>query len=332
MRLTGWISALAGGRLAVDGGAAVVVGEARMSAPVIVCDGLTKRFPAVTAVSELSLTVAGGEIVGFLGPNGAGKTTTMRMLIGALRPTAGRCSVLGGSLARDVALRRRVGYLPGDLRVDPAMTGAQLFAWFGRLRGGVDAARVEGLVQRLGLDPSRPFGALSKGNRQKVGIVQALQHDPEVLILDEPSTGLDPLVQREFLALVRQAAERGAAVLFSSHVLPEVERIADRVAIVRAGKLVTESTVGDLLDRTRRHLELRFADPVPAHLFDRVPGVVAADVDGRIATLAVDGPVGPALRAATEAGTLLRVNPAGDDLEDLFVSLYQRSDQSMEVH
>jgi beta-exotoxin I transport system ATP-binding protein len=302
-----------------------------MGAAAIACDGLTKRFRGVTAVSELTLRVAAGQIVGFLGPNGAGKTTTMRMLTGALRPSAGTCTVLGGSLASEVGLRRRVGYLPGDLRVDPALTGRQLFAWFGRLRGGLDAARVDELVHRLGVDPSRPFGSLSKGNRQKVGIVQALQHDPDVLILDEPTTGLDPLVQREFLTLLREAAGRGAAVLFSSHVLPEVERIAERVVIIRAGRLVTESTVDDLLDRTRRHLELRFAGPVPAGLFDRVPGVVDADVDGRIATVAIDGPVGPALRAATDGGTVLRVNPAGDDLEDLFVSLYQRPDQPMEV-
>jgi ABC-2 type transport system ATP-binding protein len=302
-----------------------------VSTPAITCDHLTKRFRAVTAVSDLTLQVTAGEIVGFLGPNGAGKTTTMRMLMGALRPSAGQCAVLGDSLARDVALRRRVGYLPGDLRVDPAMTGTQLFAWFGRLRGGVDRVRVDDLVQRLGLDPSRPFGSLSKGNRQKVGIVQALQHDPDVLVLDEPTTGLDPLVQREFLTLVRHAATRGAAVLFCSHVLPEVERIADRVAIIRSGKLVAESTVDDLLDRARRRLELRFADPVPAGLFHQVPGVVDADLDGRAATVTVEGPVGPALRAATDAGTLLRVNPVGDDLEELFVSLYERPGQPMEV-
>jgi ABC-2 type transport system ATP-binding protein len=208
------------------------------------------------------------------------------------------------------------------------MTGGQLFAWYGRLRGGLNKARVDELVSRLGLDPSRAFGTLSKGNRQKVGIVQAFQHDPDVLILDEPTTGLDPLVQREFLMLVRQAARRGAAVLLSSHVLPEIERIADRVAIIRDGRLVTESTVDDLLDHARRRLELRFADSVPADLFAGVAGVVDAELDGRLATIVVDGRVGPALHAATTKATLLRVNPAGDDLEDLFVALYQHGDQT----
>ena len=292
----------------------------------IACHRLTKRFGKLTAVADLTLEVAPGQIVGFLGPNGAGKTTTIRMLMGFLRPTGGQASVLGAP-AGDIGVRSRIGYLPGDLRIDPTMTAAQLLSWYGRLRGRHDQRRVDELTQRLGLDPHRPFGTLSKGNRQKVGIVQAFCHDPDVLILDEPTTGLDPLVQREFLTLLAQAAARGAAVLFSSHVLPEVERAATRVAIIRAGRLVTVSTVDDLLDRARRRLELRFAAPVPAGVFDHVPGVVTADVHERTAVLAIDGPVGPALRAATDAGTLLRVNPAGDDLEDLFVSLYRHTDQ-----
>jgi ABC-2 type transport system ATP-binding protein len=291
------------------------------STAAVAAHGLTKRFGKLTAVADLDLEVAAGEILGFLGPNGAGKTTTIRMLMGFLRPTAGQAGVLGAR-AGDIGVRGRIGYLPGDLRVDPTMSGAQLFAWYGRLRGRHDRARVDELTQRLGLDPSRPFGTLSKGNRQKVGIVQALCHDPDVIVLDEPTTGLDPLVQREFLTLLAQAAQRGAAILFSSHVLPEVERAATRVAIIRAGRLVTVATVDDLLDQARRRLELRFAAPVPPAVFDGVPGVAQAQVHDRTAVLAIDGPVGPALRAATDAGTLLRVNPAGDDLEDLFVSLY----------
>ena len=289
--------------------------------------GLTKRFGRVNAVSDLTFEVAAGEVVGFLGPNGAGKTTTIRTLMGFLRPTAGLCTVLGGWPAREVGLRRRIGYLPGDLRIEPAMTGTQLFAWYGRLRGGLDRARVDELVQRLDLDPSRPFRALSKGNRQKVGIVQAFCHRPEVLVLDEPTSGLDPLVQREFLTLVGEAAAAGAAVLFSSHVLPEVERAAHRVAIIRQGRLVTLATVDDLLDRARHRLELWFADPVPAALFDRVPGVIEADLDGPTATIVVDGPVGPALRVATGAADLLRIRNVGDDLEDLFVSIYEPADE-----
>jgi ABC-2 type transport system ATP-binding protein len=292
--------------------------------PAIVTRGLTKRFGKVTAVSGLDLTVDGGQILGFLGPNGAGKTTTIRLLLGFLRPTGGTASVLGAR-AGDIGVRARIGYLPGDLRVDPAMSGAQLFAWYGRLRGRQDQQRVDELIERLGLEPHRRFGTLSKGNRQKVGIVQALCHSPEVIIMDEPTTGLDPLVQREFLALLREAADQGAAILFSTHVLPEVERAADSVAIIRAGQLVAISTVDELLDGSRRRLELRFAAPIPVGAFKAVPGVVQADMHDRSVVLTIDGPVGPALRTASEAGTLLRVSPGGDDLEDLFVSLYQNN-------
>jgi ABC-2 type transport system ATP-binding protein len=282
-----------------------------MSEPAITTSKLSKNFGTIRAVSELDLEVLPGEVVGFLGPNGAGKTTTIR--------------VLGSSPTRDVALRRRIGYLPGDLRVDPAMTGHELFNWFGQLRGGIDRRRVEELIERLDVDPGRPFGTLSKGNRQKVGLVQAFQHDPEVLILDEPTSGLDPLVQREFMRLVREAVGRGAAVLFSSHILPAVERIASRIAIIRRGKLVAVSTVDALLDRARRRLELRFSEPVSAEIFKGVPGVVEVEAEGDTVQIVIDGAVGPALRAATEKASLLRINNVGDDLEDLFVSLYDGS-------
>ena len=209
-------------------------------------DHLTKRFGRLTAVSDVNLRVSAGEIVGFLGPNGAGKTTTIRTLMGFLRPSLGACSVLGGELGSDTRLRRRVGYLPGDFRADLGMTGADLFRWFAELRGGLNRRRVDELVERLQLDPTRKFATLSKGNRQKVGVVQAFMHDPIVLILDEPTSGLDPLMQHEFLGLVRDAAQRGAAVLISSHMLPEVERIASRVAIIRAGQLVMASTIDEL--------------------------------------------------------------------------------------
>jgi ABC-2 type transport system ATP-binding protein len=294
----------------------------------IVAAGLGKRFGAVQAVRGLDLEVMHGEVVGFLGPNGAGKTTTIRMLLGFLSPSAGSCTVLGGTPGRNVSLRRHIGYLPGDLRIDPRMTGMDLFRWCGGLRGGTDERRVDELVDRLDLDPTRPFGTLSKGNRQKIGLIQALQHSPRVLILDEPMTGLDPLVQREFRLMIEEAVRDGAAVLLSSHVLPAVERVASRVAIIRNGSLVSISTVDELLDRTRRTLELRFAEPVAPGRFDGVDGVLAADYEGRTVQLSIDGPVGPALRAATDSGDLLRINNVGDDLEDLFLSLYDRGERA----
>lgn len=293
--------------------------------PLILAEKLSKHFGGVKAVSDLDLEVHGGEIVGFLGPNGAGKTTTIRLLMGFINPSAGRGSVLGGSLRDEPGLKRRVGYLPGDFRMDQAMTGQDLFRWFGRLRGGVDRKRIDELVERMHLDPRRPFAALSKGNRQKIGIVQAFMHEPEVLILDEPTTGLDPLIQRQFFDLVRDAAARGAAVLFSSHVLPEVERLASRVAIIRAGRPVTLSTVDQLLDRARHHIELRFSDLVPHDLFNGVPGVVSSEVDGKSVVVTLDGPVGAAMQVASARPGLLRVSPASDELEDLFVKLYDQS-------
>jgi ABC-2 type transport system ATP-binding protein len=180
------------------------------------------------------------------------------------------------------------------------------------------------LAERLDLDVSRPFGTLSKGNRQKVGLVQAFLHRPEVVVLDEPSTGLDPGSQRELLGLVRAAAAGGAAVLFSSHVLPEVERVADRVAVLRDGRLIAFSPVGDLLDHARHRLELSFTEPVSADVLQGVPGVVGVQADGRRLDVVVDGPVGPALAAATASGDLLRVAPIGDELEDLFFAEAER--------
>jgi ABC-2 type transport system ATP-binding protein len=285
--------------------------------PMIEIQHLSRRFGRLIAVDDLSLAVEAGETVGFLGPNGAGKTTTVRTLMGFLRPTAGSCRVLGVWPGEDVGVRRRIGYLPGDVRIEPGMRPSQLFAWFAGLRG-VSTKRGYELSERLGLDPSRPFGTLSKGNRQKVGLVQAFLHDPEVIVLDEPSSGLDPVVQRELLAIIREAAAAGAGVLFSSHVLPEVERIANRVAVLRTGRLVVLAPVRDLLDRARHRLELSFADPVPPDLLRDVPGLVDLQAEGRRLEVVVDGPVGPVLAAATTLGTLLRVAPAGDELEDLF--------------
>ena len=296
-----------------------------MAQPLIIADRLSKRFGQVRAVTDLTLEVRAGEIVGFLGPNGAGKTTTIRLLMGFISPSSGNCSVLGGSLRSEPRLRRRVGYLPGDFRMDPAMTGRDLFNWFARLRSSIDRARIKELTERLQLDPTRRYGALSKGNRQKVGIIQAFMHHPEVLLLDEPTTGLDPLIQRQVFQLVREAVGHGAAVLFSSHVLPEVERLATRVAIIRGGRLVTSSTVDELLDHARHRLELRFAEPVPHDLFKDVSGVVAAEVDGKTVVITLDGPVGPAIRAAASNGELVRVSPASDELEDLFIKLYDGS-------
>lgn len=251
--------------------------------------GLVKKYGSLTAVDGLDLTVSPGEVYGLLGPNGAGKTTTIRCLLGYLTLTAGAATVHGGD-ARDPDIRRRIGYLPGDLRLDKRSNVGQLLGWYAALRGGVPKPHIDEVCERLQLDQRRSFGELSKGNRQKVGVVQAVMHSPDVLVLDEPTSGLDPLMQREVMRLVRERQEAGAAVLFSSHIITEVEEIADRVGILRIGHKVLEDTVAGLQQVTQiQKLHLRFASAVPLDAFDAVPGVTEAVVDDHTAVITVRG-------------------------------------------
>ncbi|HEV3505408.1 MAG TPA: ABC transporter ATP-binding protein [Actinomycetes bacterium] len=292
-----------------------------MSQPVIRAVALSKRFGSVEALRDLDLEVQPGEVFGYLGPNGAGKTTTIRLLLDFIRPTSGRIEVLGGTGA-DPAVRRRIGYLPAELPIDPRWTARDLIDFYGTLRGGVDAGWVQELLGRFDLDPGRRLGELSTGNRRKVGIVQAVIHRPELLVLDEPSGGLDPLLQYEFQRLVRELAGAGTTVFLSSHVLPEVEALAGRVAILRRGELVTVAGVEQLRQQARQRIELRLARPADAGLFAGVPGVVEAKADDTRIRLVVEGPMGPTLRAA--AGLeVQRIVTHEVDLEDVFLSYYQ---------
>jgi ABC-2 type transport system ATP-binding protein len=292
-----------------------------MSEPVIGAVGLAKRFGTVEALRGLDLEVERGEVFGYLGPNGAGKTTTIRLLLDFIRPTSGRVEVLGGSGA-DPAVRRRIGYLPAELSVDPRWTARDLIDFYGRLRGGVDAGWVRALLGRFDLDPTRRVGELSTGNRRKLGIVQAVMHRPELLVLDEPSSGLDPLLQYEFQRLVRELAGAGTTVFLSSHVLPEVEALAGRVAILRRGELVTVAGVEELRQQARQRIELRLARPADATRFAGVPGVAEAQTEDTRIRLLVEGPVGPLLAAA--AGLeVQRIVTHEADLEDVFLSYYQ---------
>ncbi|MGH9004235.1 MAG: ABC transporter ATP-binding protein, partial [Acidimicrobiia bacterium] len=222
----------------------------RTTEAVIETRQLTKRFGSLTAVDSLDLEVRRGEIFGYLGPNGAGKTTTIRLCLDFLRPTSGSLRVLDGT-GRDPAVRRRTGYLPGDLKLDPRYTANDVLEFYGRLRGGLDQALVADLLERFDLDPTRPAGELSTGNRRKIGIVQAFAHRPELLILDEPTSGLDPLLQHEFQQVLRRAVADGATVFLSSHVLPEVEALAHRVGILRQGRLVAVAGIDELRAQAR---------------------------------------------------------------------------------
>ena len=286
------------------------------------CEGLTKRFGALPAVDDLSFTVDHGEIVGFLGPNGAGKTTTIRMLLDLVRPTSGRVTVLGSNPRRARAsLRGRIGYVPGDLALYDKLTGLQLIELFASLRGIDDVAPFVELAARFDVALGRRIGTLSRGNRQKLGVVQAFAPQPELLVLDEPTSGLDPIVQREFRTLVREAADRGAAVLLSSHVLAEVQRVADRVAILRAGHLVTVEPVHELEAKALRVIEIRFAAPVAAEEFAALPGVRGVTVEGDLLRASIVGSADALVKAAARYHV---ESIAGHeaDLEDVFLAYY----------
>jgi ABC-2 type transport system ATP-binding protein len=288
---------------------------------VIRTQGLTKHFGPVRALEDLDLAVERGEVFGYLGPNGAGKTTTIRLLLDFIRPTRGHATVLGGSGA-DPQVRARIGYLPADLHVDPRYTTTDLLDFYGRLRGGHDPRWVATLLERFDLDPGRPVGELSTGNRRKVGIVQAVAHRPELLVLDEPSSGLDPLLQHQFQLLIRELVGEGATVFLSSHVLPEVEVLARRVAILRLGRLVTVAAVDELRTKARQRIDLHVAGPADPTSFLSVPGVVEVNGGDGTLHLIVEGSADGVIKAAARL-EVVRIVTHEADLEDVFLSYYQ---------
>jgi ABC-2 type transport system ATP-binding protein len=280
---------------------------------------------AVRALEDLSISVHEGEIFGFLGPNGAGKSTMIRLLLGYLHPTSGSASVLGLDVVRDsVDIRRRIGYLPGGIALYDSLNGERLLDYLGDLTGRPSVRRPE-LLDRLELSARtlrRPVRDYSRGMRQKMGIVQALQHDPELAILDEPTEGLDPLMQRAFYTILDDLRAAGRTIFFSSHVLSEVERVCDRVAIIRRGRLVALENVASLLERRKRNVELRAGDGELPSL-DGVPGVsaIARTTDGRL-TCQLEGDVGPFLAALAGHRIVdLTIEPA--HLEEAFLELYE---------
>jgi ABC-2 type transport system ATP-binding protein len=290
--------------------------------PVITTERLTKRYGRHRGIEELDLEVHAGEIFGFLGPNGAGKTTTMRILLDLIRPTSGRATVFGIETTADpVAIHRQVGYLPGEFDLYDRLTGSDTIAYFANLRGGVDKSYVSNLVERLDLDPSRKFREYSKGNKQKVGLVVALQHRPNLLILDEPTSGLDPLVQQTFFDLARTARDEGRTIFLSSHIIDEVDRTCDRVAIIREGRLVRVDTIEAIRQLAFHQVELSFqrpVDPTPFAKLAEVSDVVAADSTIR---MRVNGPIGAVLAMAAPFG-LIDVVSREPNLEDVFLAQY----------
>ncbi|MFN8021060.1 MAG: ABC transporter ATP-binding protein [Acidimicrobiales bacterium] len=294
--------------------------------PVIRTRALTKRFGDSVALDRLELEVGAGEVFGFLGPNGAGKTTTIRLLLDLLRPTEGSATVLGLDPRRDgVALRARIGYLPGDVDLPARLSGRSYLDDHAAIRGRSSRAEIGDLADRLGADLDRPMGELSLGNRRKVAMIDAFVHEPDLLVLDEPTGGLDPLVQQTFRAMAREAADAGRTVFLSSHVLDEVQHVADRVAVLRNGRLVAEDRVDALLARLTRTFRVRFAQVPVLDGFVGVPGVQGVEVldggaHGEVA-FAVDGAVGPLLEALAPHHPL-DLRSHDPDLEELFLGYY----------
>ena len=285
--------------------------------------GLSKRYGATTAVADLSLRIEPGQVFGFLGPNGAGKSTTIRMLLALQRPTSGRATVLGLDAAADsVEVRRRIGYLPGDLELFPRLTGRQHIAWFLHARSVRDDSLARQLADRFQVVADRPVRELSKGNRQKIGLVLAFMHRPELLVLDEPTSGLDPLMQHEFESLLRETAGEGRTIFLSSHELGEVQRVTNRIAIIREGRLVAEDTVDGLRRAAPQKMEVRFRHPVDPAELTAVTGVTVTAADGPRLTLDVTGEIGPVLRViASHDPVALTSRPAG--LDELFLDFYR---------
>ncbi len=284
--------------------------------------GLVKNYGSVKAVRGIDFELKRGEILGFLGPNGSGKSTTIRCVLDLLRPTAGQIEVFGRSPRVDgPAIRARVAYVPGELRLPDRMTGFQLVESIGRLRGGLDKIRRDELAERLKLDLTRKTRQLSTGNRRKLALLLAFQWRAELLILDEPTSGLDPLMQHEFVCLLREARDAGATVFLSSHVLSEVQRTADRVLVLRSGKIVAQGTVDELRGRARQRVEIWFDGDIPTGLAS-VPGLADVSQDDHRLQASLIGSVRPLLGYLADKPVkgMLIEEP---DLEDAFLDLYE---------
>ena len=291
-----------------------------MTEAAIRTEGLSKVYGATPALATLDLEVAAGEVIGYLGPNGAGKTTTIRLLLGLIRATAGRAEIFGVDCQADpVAAHRRLAFVPGDVNLWSQLTGAETLHLLGRVHGQVDVAYRDRLVERFEFDPSKKVRAYSKGNRQKLVLIAALMTRADVLLLDEPTSGLDPLMEKAFQDCVADARHRGQTVFLSSHILSEVEAVCDRVAILRAGRLVEVGTLADMRHLSALHVDADLDGPVPD--LSAIPGVSRVEVAGRHVRCQVTGPVAPLLGALSAAGVrhLVSREPS---LEELFLAHY----------
>jgi len=293
---------------------------------IIETKGLTKYYGKIRGVENLDLSVREGEVFGYLGPNGAGKTTTIRLLLDLIRPTRGTARLFGQEVRNHAAeLKARLGNLPGELSLWDNLTGRELLTFVGSLRGGLDWTWVEELAQRFELDLSRRVRSLSHGNKQKVGLIQAFAHKPALVILDEPTLGLDPLIQQEFYSLIDQVKAEGRTVFVSSHILHEVERVCDRVGIIRQGHLVAVEQVAELKRKRLRQMEITFGSAVPASEFD-LPGVrevVQSDGTLRFLLEETPGVLDTVIKRAAQYA-VVDIKYEQPTLEDIFLAYYRK--------
>ena len=289
-------------------------------------DNLTKFYGSHRAISNINLEVREGEVFGYLGPNGSGKTTTIRTLLDFIRPSSGGASIFGlDTRANSREIKRRLAYLPGDTMLYEKLTGREALAYTANLRGGVDWRFVADLAERLECDLTRRIRSLSRGNKQKVGLVKALMNKPELIIMDEPSSGLDPLMQQEFHRLIDEVKADGRTVFISSHIMPEVERVCDRVGIIRRGELVTVEDVSALRERALHQLEIHFSASVPLEAFAGLPGVRDVAITDNVLSCTTMGSPDALIKAVAryEVVKLVSQEP---HLEDVFLSYYGKGE------
>ena len=289
---------------------------------VIHIEGLTKFYGKNRGIVDVNLDIRPGEVFGYLGPNGAGKTTTIRVLLDFIRPTRGQATIFGFDVRREsIDAKRHIGYLPGEMELYKNLTGEEYLQYQGHLRNDVEWKHVKRLAQRMESNLSQSIGTLSHGNRQKIGLIQAFMHQPQLLILDEPTNGLDPLMQQEFYKLIAEIKAEGRTVFLSSHIMPEVERICDRVAIIREGKLIAVEDVDTLKARALRHLEVRFAVPVPPEKFADLDGVKDVIVENDTLRCTVTGTLDAFVKTAAQFEVINLVSQE-PNLEETFLTYY----------
>lgn len=301
-----------------------------MSTVVIDCNNLSKRYGSsgAYALKDLTLQVRAGEVYGFLGPNGAGKSTAIRTLLNFIQPTKGSATILGLDIVKDsVQIRRSIGYLSGDATMYPKMTGKQFLAYMADLQPDSDIKYRDELIKKLGAELDKPLGDLSRGNKQKIGIVQTFMHHPEVIILDEPTSGLDPLMQEVFYDLVREARQRGATVFTSSHILSEVQKICDRVGIIRNGQLIAERNIADLSKEASQTFDIVFDDKPPLSALKKIDGLQVSSHQGALVTIHMTGELAPLFKLLS-SHKVLKLDARSLDLEEVFLDFYKNEDSA----